>query len=867
LAPLAVAVVAGALVAATAILLTAAAVTPLSARFVHTTMATAVLFVSLLAVALRVRDERGSLRIAWLCLAGVLVTWFLADSYRTAPLHHILRMAGYAAFIASLPVLATPRKRSPNQRWVLDALIVTVVAGIFCFETLLRPLTDAVGQTHAIALVALSYPLLDVALAAALIMSLYGGAPRKRTACLSLVVGARMISDFAHLYATAFFDVDPIASGLDLGWIASLAFIGAAAIVRDQPDPYQQTSERPPTLWGFLATYCAVVLLATVTIAASLWGPPPPALVIGAGVAISLAAVRQAAIGFEHLRIHRDLQHALAYERHAARIDPLTGVLNHGAITAAIAEAIAVAGQDTFGHRVTPREIATTHAIVMIDVDDLKATNDTFGHQAGDDLLRTVSEALKRNGAVAGRYAGDEFAVLLPGASRADGEAYVRDVTLALEQAHLHDEATAAHVRVRASIGFAIFPTEAETVADLLRLADSAMYADKRSRTELDVPSTDHRRRDERAAQLVADLIPLIASPGDVQTKLTHIGQRLSTACGYDAVRVAIFGPPLITSLVTDAGERNDLTAHPAMLEQPVRGILEATHRPVIIDDMTGDDRFSPELRAALAVAGMRSALAVPMLRHDEVIGSIGAVRRTAAAFSARDAQLLGTIAGQITAIVTMAGLVQSLQETSTRLEAAQAETVMMLAAVAEAHDRTTGLHLVSIRKLTEALAIELGYSNARARELGLAAVLHDIGKVSVPEGVLSSTGRLAGDQWDLLKQHTIWGQEVLVGRQGFELAAVVARAHHERWDGTGYPDGLSAGDIPEEATIVAVADSFDAMTDDRPYRAGLSPHQALAEIVANRGAQFNPRVVDALLRLADRGLLGDAVSVGRKAA
>jgi putative two-component system response regulator len=244
------------------------------------------------------------------------------------------------------------------------------------------------------------------------------------------------------------------------------------------------------------------------------------------------------------------------------------------------------------------------------------------------------------------------------------------------------------------------------------------------------------------------------------------------------------------------------------------------------------------------------------MLWHDQVIGSIGAGRRERASFSPRDAQLLATIAGQIAAIVRMASMVESLQETSARVHEAQAETVMMLAAVAEAHDRTTGLHLVSIRKLVEALARELGYQEERAYDLGLAAVLHDIGKISIPKEMLSSAGRLAGNQWELMKQHTVWGHDFLRSRPGFELAASVARSHHERWDGTGYPDGLAGDRIPDDAAIVTVADSFDAMTDDRPYRAGLTVHQALAEIVLNRGNQFSPRVVDALLRLHERGWL-----------
>ena len=179
-----------------------------------------------------------------------------------------------------------------------------------------------------------------------------------------------------------------------------------------------------------------------------------------------------------------------------------------------------------------------------------------------------------------------------------------------------------------------------------------------------------------------------------------------------------------------------------------------------------------------------------------------------------------------------------------------------MLAAAAEFHDLTTGLHLQNVRAVTEALARELGHSEEEAGELGLAAVLHDIGKVRVPDSVLSSTGQLADEEWELMKHHTTWGGEFLAGRPGFELAAIVARSHHERWDGSGYPHGLAGQDIPEAATIVSVADAFDAMTSDRPYRTARSTSAAVREIVQGSGKQFSPRVVEALVRLRRRKML-----------
>ncbi len=184
------------------------------------------------------------------------------------------------------------------------------------------------------------------------------------------------------------------------------------------------------------------------------------------------------------------------------------------------------------------------------------------------------------------------------------------------------------------------------------------------------------------------------------------------------------------------------------------------------------------------------------------------------------------------------------------QLEDAHAETVILLAAAAEAHDHTTGKHLRSVRAITEALAFEFGYSDAEVLDLGLASVLHDIGKLRVPGSILTRASALRSEQWDVMKQHTIWGAEFLASRDRFLLAAQIARSHHERWDGGGYPDGLKGDEIPEEAAIVTVADSFDAMISRRPYREPWPIERAIAEIAACAGTQFSPRVAEVLLRL-----------------
>jgi len=239
------------------------------------------------------------------------------------------------------------------------------------------------------------------------------------------------------------------------------------------------------------------------------------------------------------------------------------------------------------------------------------------------------------------------------------------------------------------------------------------------------------------------------------------------------------------------------------------------------------------------------------------MIGVLSVASKGKDAFGVGDIEFLTAVATQITSVVRMATLFDELQSTSEHLAQSREEAVLLLAAAAEAHDSTTGHHLRGVRGLTEALAQELGYDEEGTRELGMAAVLHDLGKIRVPDHVLSTPGKLSDEQWQILIQHTMWGADFLEHHEGFELAATVSRSHHEKWDGSGYPDGLSGDGIPEGATIVSVADAFDAMTGgDRSYQKGRTIDEAVKEIEAFSGKQFNPKVVAALARLHGAGSL-----------
>jgi HD-GYP domain-containing protein (c-di-GMP phosphodiesterase class II) len=360
---------------------------------------------------------------------------------------------------------------------------------------------------------------------------------------------------------------------------------------------------------------------------------------------------------------------------------------------------------------------------------------------------------------------------------------------------------------------------------------------------------------------MVGEIVPLLTSSGDLNDKLRLVAHRLSVGASYDAVNFALLRPGLdepyslntFAELPEQTIEAWNHEQHKIGWDNNQMRLLAERGRPIILDDPQHDQRLTDAERELLRAAEMQSAIVTPMLWRNELVGLLSVASKRKAAFVPRDAQFLMAVAAQVTGIVRMATLVGELQSTSSRLAQAQTETVMLLAAAAEAHDHATGLHLHNVRALTKALARDLGYSEEDASELGLAAVLHDIGKIRVPDVVLSTAGQLTDPEWDLMKQHTVWGGDFLAGRPGFELAVTIARSHHERWDGSGYPDGLAGEAIPKAATIVAVADAFDAMTSDRPYRAARAVAAAVREIVACSGGQFSPRVVEALVRLHKR--------------
>ena len=180
-------------------------------------------------------------------------------------------------------------------------------------------------------------------------------------------------------------------------------------------------------------------------------------------------------------------------------------------------------------------------------------------------------------------------------------------------------------------------------------------------------------------------------------------------------------------------------------------------------------------------------------------------------------------------------------------------QTVTALSEAVDAKDRYTSGHSKRVAEYSRMIAAALGKSREEQEEIYRAGLLHDVGKIRVPEEIINKAGKLTDEEFNTIKIHPVTGYHILSGISGSEQIAIAAKYHHERYDGTGYPNGLAGEQIPEIARILGVADSYDAMTSNRSYRKGLPQDVVRAEIEKGRGTQFDPKIADIMLELMEK--------------
>ncbi|MFT4034300.1 MAG: CHASE2 domain-containing protein [Patulibacter sp.] len=259
---------------------------------------------------------------------------------------------------------------------------------------------------------------------------------------------------------------------------------------------------------------------------------------------------------------------------------------------------------------------------------------------------------------------------------------------------------------------------------------------------------------------------------------------------------------------------------------------------------------------AALVLAALALAAAVGAFMHGVVVPVVVPLAALAASVVAT-AFLVVAAEAALRAHLTRYSeqLEREVQARTAQLAEAQLEVVMRLARTAELRDDDTGEHVDRMSALCGEVARELGMSDTEATMLRHASALHDIGKIGVPDAILLKPGRLTDEEFAVMRQHVAQGAALLRDSQApvLQLAEEVARTHHERWDGGGYPAGLAGEAIPLSGRIAAVCDVFDALTNARPYKRAWTIQEATDEIARCRGSHFDPQVADALLALIAR--------------
>ena len=263
--------------------------------------------------------------------------------------------------------------------------------------------------------------------------------------------------------------------------------------------------------------------------------------------------------------------------------------------------------------------------------------------------------------------------------------------------------------------------------------------------------------------------------------------------------------------------------------------IAEASYLPILM--LTGDD--TPEAKREALSRGAKDFLNKPF-HSDEVLLRIGTLLETRFLYLQIQSQ------NQI--------LEAKVRDRTRELEAAQIEIIERLARAAEFRDDNTGQHTERVGQMAALLARQIGLSDTQVSLIRRAAPLHDVGKIGIPDSVLLKLGKLTAAEFELVKTHTTIGARILSGSRFtiLRLAEEIAFNHHERWDGKGY-NGISGSEIPLGGRIVAIADVFDALTQQRPYKPAWPVSDAIAEIDRQRGRQFDPALVDAFLRVIEQ--------------
>ncbi|MBW2039653.1 MAG: GAF domain-containing protein [Deltaproteobacteria bacterium] len=277
-----------------------------------------------------------------------------------------------------------------------------------------------------------------------------------------------------------------------------------------------------------------------------------------------------------------------------------------------------------------------------------------------------------------------------------------------------------------------------------------------------------------------------------------------------------------------------------------IAGWVAMYGKPLIVPEAREDPRFFKEVDEAADFV-THNLICVPLRTKKEIAGVIQGINKREGEFTQDDLELFQSLADQIAIALDNARLYEELDEMSLQLVKALSEAI-------EKRDSYTGGHTQRVLKVCMAMSEYLQLRPEGKRQLMLAAILHDIGKVGIRDQILNKDEELTAEEFDIVKEHPHLGAEILGHIRQLRPIIPGIKYHHEYYDGSGYPEGLKGEEIPFIARIIAVADTFDAMITDRSYQKGMSKEKAGEEIKRNAGTQFDPQVVEAFVKALEKG-------------
>jgi diguanylate cyclase (GGDEF)-like protein len=795
---------------------------------------------------------------------------------------------GWWAF-AVLVIVSMSRNRAPSRtvRMVsrVETLPVIGAAVALCLASLWHDATVSTLPVLA-RLSALCYPALYVSAAMLMLQAMIGGSMAgSRSRALPVALGGMS----AVAVAFALWSIQllsqtyvPGTTLLDPLWVLGLVVIGVGGVLAARAPEEVAELDEPAKRGGVLPALMFTLLLAALIRAALVDGPDAALVILGGGLLLSGGALIMRGVLLE-----RRLREMLEWERATlasladreeqlarrneqlledSRRDPLTGMRNRRALAADMPQLEAI-----------HRDRGDGFALALCDLDHFKAYNDRLGHLAGDQALRAIAATVRgslRAGDIAYRFGGEELLLILRDTDATAAATAVERVREAVEHVAIPHPGGIGDV-LTVSIGVAAGSKDS---AALLARADAALYQAKRegrnrvvvdataepslaagrTRTVSEEPVPRHLRsmlavsRAAAAGHGVGPVLDALTKTIRSELSFQVVAVRMLNRETEQLECVAVLGPAearqMLLGTVNPWRELEELLSSRQTPEGAI-WLPAGSHEfnadtvfwvpPALDSPGPGPDAWDPD-----------DALLLPLRDpHGEILGVVS-VDQPLDSRRPGDAEV-----ACLMAVCDHAGLALAQAQRDTSYAAAAGEqsselllaSVMLLAETLDLRDESTARHSLTVGAYARQTALTLGLEAAHVERIHAAGVLHDLGKLGIADAILFKPGPLKDSEWREMHRHPEIGARILEHAGLTDIASWV-RGHHERVDGRGYPLSLSGDEIPLEARILAVADAYEAMIADRPYRLGMPGFEAREELRRSASTQFDPAVVRAFL-------------------